>query len=158
MINKAVIIGRLGKDPEIKFLSSGNQVANFSVATSESFTNKQGEKVELTEWHNIVVWNPHLIKIVENYLKKGSLVYIEGKIKTRSWENQAGQKQYSTEIVLENFGGEIRILSPKGETEQRQSGNQEYRPPKPGGREDDGIDTDIPETDLPESEDDDLPF
>ena len=156
MINKAVIIGRLGKDPEIKSLSNGNQVANFSVATSESYTAKNGEKVETTEWHNVVVWNPHLIKIVENYITKGALVYIEGKIKTRKWDDKNGTTHYNTEIVIENFGGEIRILSSKNEN--RAEGNKEYRPHKPGGREPDNISTDIPKTSLPDEEDLDLPF
>lgn len=115
MLNKAVIIGRLGKDPEIKQLANGNKVCNFSVATSESYKNKAGEKVENTEWHNVVVWNPHLIKIVESYISKGTLIYIEGKIKTRKWEDKNGNAHYNTEIVIENFGGEIKILSSKNE-------------------------------------------
>jgi single-strand DNA-binding protein len=154
MLNKAIIIGRLGKDPEIRNLSNESQVANFSVATSESYKNKSGEKVENTEWHNVVIWNPHLIRVVENYISKGTLVYIEGKLKTRKWDDKNGTTHYNTEIVIENFGGEIKILSPKNEHE----GNGEVRFPKPGGREEDGISSNIPETELPDDEDNDLPF
>lgn len=152
MKNSVFLIGRLGKDPEIKTLSNGNKVANMTLATSESYRNKAGEKVENTEWHNIVVWNQNLVTIVEKYIEKGSLLFVEGKLKTRNWEDKNGQKHYQTEVVIENFGGEIKILSPK------QGGNQEIRPSKPGGREPDGLPTDIPETSLPEDDDSDLPF
>ncbi|WP_439357937.1 single-stranded DNA-binding protein [Bradyrhizobium sp. DASA03007] len=103
-LNKVELIGRLGKDPEVKNLSNGSSVANFSVATSESWKDKRtGEKVEKTEWHNIVVWNENTIKFVEDYLKKGDLVRIEGKIQTRKWEDQDGKDRYATEIVIPAF-------------------------------------------------------
>jgi len=103
-LNKVELIGRLGKDPEIKNLSNGSAVANFSVATSESWKDKRsGEKVEKTEWHNIVVWNEKTIEFVEKYLGKGDLVRIEGKLQTRSWEDQEGAKKYATEVVIPAF-------------------------------------------------------
>jgi single-strand DNA-binding protein len=103
-LNKVELIGRLGKDPEVKNLSNGSSVANFSVATSESWKDKRsGEKVEKTEWHNIVVWNENTIKFVQDYVKKGDLVRIEGKIQTRSWEDNDGNKKYATEIVIPAF-------------------------------------------------------
>jgi single-strand DNA-binding protein len=97
-VNKAILVGRLGKDPEVKHLEKGNVVANFSIATSESYTNKQGEKTETTEWHNIVIWGK-LAEVAEKYLSKGSMVYLEGKIITRMWEKD-GEKKYTTEIVV----------------------------------------------------------
>jgi single-strand DNA-binding protein len=103
-LNRVELIGRLGKDPEIRNLQNGSAVANFSVATSESWKDKRsGEKVEKTEWHRIVVWNEKTIEFVEKYLAKGDLVRIEGKLQTREWEDQEGQKKYSTEIVIPAF-------------------------------------------------------
>jgi len=103
-LNKVELIGRLGKDPEVKNLSNGSAVANFSVATSESWKDKRsGEKQEKTEWHNIVVWNEKTIEFVEKYLNKGDLVRIEGKIQTRKWEDQDGKERYTTEIVIPAF-------------------------------------------------------
>lgn len=103
-LNKVELIGRLGKDPEVKNLSNGSSVANFSVATSESWKDKRsGERQEKTEWHRIVVWNEKTIEFVEKYLKKGDLVRIEGKLQTREWEDQEGQKKYATEVVIPAF-------------------------------------------------------
>lgn len=103
-LNKVELIGRLGKDPEVKNLSNGSSVANFSVATSEKWKDKRsGEMQEKTEWHNIVVWNEKTIEFVEKYLNKGDLVRIEGKIQTRKWEDQDGKDRYSTEIVIPAF-------------------------------------------------------
>ena len=96
--NKAILLGNLGKDPEIRRLDDGRAVANFSIATSESYKNKAGERVTNTEWHNIVLWSP-LAEIAENYLKKGSQVYIEGKISNRSYEDKDGVKKYISEVV-----------------------------------------------------------
>ena len=110
-LNKATLIGTLGKDPEIKTFSNGNQVANFSIATSESWKDKQtGEKKEKTQWHRICIFNPHLIKLAQGHLRKGMSVYIEGAIETREYE-QDGVKKYTTEIVLKPYNGEIKILT-----------------------------------------------
>lgn len=113
-INKVILIGNIGSDPKIKTMQSGDKVANLSIATSESWKDKaSGERKERTQWHNVVVFNQNLMNVCENYLKKGSKVYIEGQLETRSWE-QDGQKKYTTEIVLRQFRGEITLLDPKG--------------------------------------------
>lgn len=101
-LNKVMLIGNLGKDPEVRAIPSGVKVANFPIATSESYTNKDGQRVEKTEWHNIVLWRG-LAEVAEKYLKKGNPVFIEGKLQTRSWEDQNGQKRYMTEIVADNM-------------------------------------------------------
>lgn len=113
-VNKVILIGNIGNDPEVKTMQSGDKVANFSVATSESWKDKAtGERKERTEWHRIVVFNQGLINVCENYLKKGSKVYIEGQVETRNYEKD-GQKIYTTEIVLRPFRGEITMLDSKG--------------------------------------------
>lgn len=112
-VNKAIIVGRLGKDPEVRHLDNGNTVASFSVATGAKYKNKNGQEVDDTEWHNIVLWNDKAT-IAEKYLKKGDQVYIEGKISTRSWEDQSGNKRYTTEIVgftLSLIGGGRNVQS-----------------------------------------------
>lgn len=102
MLNKVQLIGNLGQDPEIKNLDGGNKIANFSVATSESYTSKSGEKVTNTEWHRCVVYGKGA-EIIEKYVKKGSRLYLEGSIKTRSWDDKDGVKKYATEITVRDF-------------------------------------------------------
>lgn len=97
-VNKAILIGRVGKDPEVRELDGGTTVASFSLATSEKYTNRNGERVEETQWHNIVVWRK-LAEIVQRYVRKGQLLYLEGKITTRSWDDRDGNTRYTTEIV-----------------------------------------------------------
>ncbi len=101
-LNKVMLIGNLGKDPEVRAIPSGVKVANFPIATSESYNDKNGQRVEKTEWHNIVMWRG-LAEVAEKYLKKGNPVFIEGKLQTRSWDDQNGQKRYMTEIVADNM-------------------------------------------------------
>ena len=101
-LNKVTLIGRLGRDPELKYFDSGAAKANFPLATSETYTNKDGQRIENTEWHNIVFWR-QLAEIAEKYLKKGSLIYVEGKLKTRSWDDQDGNKKYITEVECNNM-------------------------------------------------------
>lgn len=101
-VNKVILIGRLGKDPEVRYTNENVAVANFTVATSETYKDKNGERQESTEWHNIVAWRS-LAEIVEKYLRKGKLVYIEGKLRTRAWDDKEGVKRYTTEIVAENM-------------------------------------------------------
>ena len=113
-VNKAILLGNLGKDPEIRRLDDGRAVANFSIATSESYKNKAGEKVTNTEWHNVVLWSP-LAEIAESYLKKGSQVYIEGKISNRSYEDKEGVKKYISEVV----GRDITLLGRAPEPSQQ---------------------------------------
>ena len=115
-VNKAIIVGRLGKDPEVRHLESGKTVANFSLATSEKYTNKNtGEVVENTEWHNVVFWN-ELAEVSEKYLNKGDMVYVEGKLRTRSWEKD-GITRYITEIE----GKILTMLSPKGSSQPQEN-------------------------------------
>lgn len=118
-INKVILVGNVGKDPEVRTFDSGNKVANFPLATSEKYTNKSGEKVENTEWHNIAVFGK-LADIVEKYVVKGQQLYIEGKIKTRSWEKD-GEKKYMTEIVLMGFNDSLQMLGTKSSSPEQQT-------------------------------------
>ena len=114
-VNKVILVGNLGADPEIRTLNSGDRVANLRVATSETWRDRtSGERKERTEWHRVVIFNDNLVKVVENYLKKGAKVYIEGAIQTRKWTDQSGQEKYSTEIVLQKFRGELTMLDGRG--------------------------------------------
>ena len=113
-VNKVLLIGNVGKDPEIRSTQDGREIASFSVATSESWKDKSsGEKKSKTEWHNIVIFNPNLVKLVKNYVKKGSKLYIEGSLTTRKWTDKNKVDKYSTEVVLQNFGGKIELLDSK---------------------------------------------
>ncbi len=115
-VNKVILVGNLGKDPEIRTLSSGDRVANLRIATSESWRDKaSGERKEKTEWHQVVIFNENIVKVAENYLRKGSSVYIEGSLQTRKWTDQAGVEKYSTEVVLQKFRGELTMLGSRGE-------------------------------------------
>ena len=115
-VNKVILVGNLGADPEIRSLNSGDRVANLRIATSETWRDKAtGERKEKTEWHRVVIFNDNLVKVAENYLRKGSTVYIEGSIQTRKWQDQSGVEKYSTEIVLQKFRGELTMLDGKGE-------------------------------------------
>ncbi len=114
-VNKVILVGNVGKDPEIRSFQNGGRVASFSVATSESWKDKAtGEKKEKTEWHRISILNDNLINVVENYVKKGSKLYIEGQLETRKWTDQAGAEKYSTEVVLRPYRGELTLLDSKG--------------------------------------------
>lgn len=115
-LNRATLIGNVGDDPDVKNLQNNTSVANFSLATSETWKDRQsGEKKERTEWHRIVVWNENLIEVIEKYVKKGSKVMVEGEIQTRKWQDQDGNDRYSTEIVLTGFGGKLLLLGdPRG--------------------------------------------
>jgi single-strand DNA-binding protein len=113
-VNKVILVGNLGKDPEIRSFQNGGRVASFSIATSESWKDKtSGERKEKTEWHRISVLNDALVGIVEKYIKKGSKVYIEGQLETRKWTDQAGAEKYSTEVVLRPYRGELTMLDGK---------------------------------------------
>lgn len=114
-VNRVILVGNLGNDPDVRNMQSGDKVVNLSIATSESWKDKStGERKTKSEWHRVVVFNQGLINVCENYLKKGSKVYIEGQLETRSWE-QDGQKKYSTEIVLRPYRGELTMLDSKSE-------------------------------------------
>jgi len=137
-VNKVILIGNLGRDPEIRQLESGVKVASFSLATTESYKGKDGNRVDQTEWHNIVLWRG-LAEVAEKYLKKGNSVYVEGKIRTRSWDDKDGNKRYTTEIVGDN----MTMLTTKRESE-----GSSYQAPPPPNEE--------PQSQMPEA--DDLPF
>ena len=122
-VNKVILVGNLGKDPEIRTLTSGDRVANLSLATSETWRDRQsGEKKEKTEWHRVVIFNENLVKVAENYLKKGAKVYIEGSIQTRKWTDQSGVEKFSTEIVLQKFRGELTMLDGRGGGDEQGEG------------------------------------
>ncbi|AUR93860.1 nucleic acid-binding, OB-fold protein [Vibrio phage 1.189.B._10N.286.51.B5] len=128
-INKVIIVGGLGQDPEVKYMTNGNAVANLSVATSESWNDKaSGEKKEKTEWHRVVIFGK-LAEIAGQYLRKGSKVYLEGKLQTRKWQDQNGQDRYSTEVVLDGFGSKMEMLSPASNQSQ-QGQQQQYNAPQ----------------------------
>jgi single-strand DNA-binding protein len=114
-VNKVILIGNLGADPEIRRTQDGRPVANLRIATSDSWRDKAtGERKEKTEWHRVVIFNENLCRIAEQYLKKGSKVYLEGALQTRKWQDQSGQDRYSTEIVLQGFRGELTLLDRAG--------------------------------------------
>lgn len=110
-VNKVILVGNLGRDPEVRSTGSGQRVANLNVATSESWRDKMsGERRERTEWHRVVIFNNRLVEIAEKFLQKGSKVYLEGQLQTRKWTDQSGVEKYTTEVVLQNFGGELTML------------------------------------------------
>lgn len=110
-VNKVILVGNLGRDPEIRSMPNGDRIANLSIATSEQWRDKSsGERKEKTEWHRVVIFNDNIVKVVENYVKKGSTVYIEGALQTRKWTDKDGVEKYSTEIVVGKFKGELTML------------------------------------------------
>ena len=133
-VNKVILVGNLGKDPEIRHLDNGIAVANFSLATTESYTNKQGERVNQTEWHNIVLWRG-LADVAEKYLKKGNSIYLEGKINTKKWEDKEGVTRYSTDIIADkmtmlgsksdNSNSAATAVSPAESSPTKSSGNDD---------------------------------
>jgi len=115
-VNKVILVGNLGKDPEVRRMTSGEPVVNLSVATSENWRDKaSGERKERTEWHRVVIFNENLAKVAEQYLRKGSKVYLEGQLATRKWTDKDGQEKYSTEVVLNRFRGELVMLDGRSE-------------------------------------------
>ena len=114
-VNKVILIGNLGRDPEIRSTQDGMRIANLSVATSETWRDKAtGERKERTEWHRVVIFNDKLVEIVEKYLKKGAKVYLEGALQTRKWTDNSGQERYTTEVVLQRYRGELTMLDGRG--------------------------------------------
>jgi len=114
-VNKVILVGNLGADPEIRRLNSGDQVASLRIATSESWRDRNtGERRERTEWHSVVIFNDGLVKVVDQYLKKGAKIYIEGQLQTRKWQDKDGHDRYTTEIVLQKYRGELHMLDSRG--------------------------------------------
>lgn len=145
-VNKVILVGNVGRDPEVRYLDKDVAVANFPLATSESYTAKNGEKVTTTEWHNIVIWRG-LAKVVEQYVKKGDRLYIEGRIRTRSWEDKDGNKRYTTEIYgdnMEMLGGARNQQDNNNASQQHNAQNNQVNQ--------------VSEPDFDPNEEDDLPF
>lgn len=116
-VNKVILVGNLGRDPEIRNTQDGMKIVNLSLATSESWRDRSsGERRERTEWHRVVIFNENLAKIAEQYLRKGSTIYIEGQLQTRKWTDQQGQEKYSTEVVLQRYRGELTMLGGRGDS------------------------------------------
>ena len=115
-VNKVILLGNLGRDPEVRTTQDGTTIVNFTLATSERWRDKgSGEQRERTEWHRVVIFNENLARIAEQYLRKGSSVYVEGQLQTRKWTDQGGQERYTTEVVLQRFRGELTLLGGRGE-------------------------------------------
>lgn len=151
-VNKVILVGNLGRDPEIRSMPSGGSIANLSIATSESWRDRNsGERKEKTEWHRVVIFSEGLVKIAEQYLRKGSTVYIEGQLETRKWTDQSGQEKYTTEVVLRNFNSTLTMLGGR----DSQGGG--------GSRMDDGgygapRQMEGPKQDFSQDMDDEIPF
>ena len=140
-VNKVILVGNLGADPEVRRLNSGDPVVNIRVATSESWRDKNsGDRKEKTEWHNVVIFNEGIAKVAEQYLKKGMKVYVEGQLQTRKWQDNSGNDRYTTEIVLQKFRGELQMLDSKSDgdrNEGRSQRNDDYGSRNGGGRQSD---------------------
>lgn len=134
-VNKVILVGNLGKDPEIRNTQSGSKIVNMNIATSDVWNDKQsGERKERTEWHRIVIFNEHLASVAERFVKKGSKVYIEGELRTRKWTDQSGQERYTTEVVIDRYRGDLTLLDSKAASGNGSSGNgnqqQQHNPPQ----------------------------
>ena len=149
-VNKVILVGRLGRDPEVRTMQSGGKLVNLSLATEESWRDKNtGERQKKTEWHRVVIFNEKLAEIAEKYLAKGALIYIEGALQTRKWQDTDGNDKYSTEVVLARFRGELNMLGggERGDGGACDDYGDQFaaKPPAPGGRKPAGpIDDDIP--------------
>jgi single-strand DNA-binding protein len=148
-VNKVILVGNLGADPEIRRTQDGRAIANLRIATSETWRDKSGERKERTEWHRVVIFNEGLAKIAEQYLRKGSKVYLEGSLQTRKWQDKDGQDRYSTEIILQVFGGTLTMLdSPRGgersDAEKDDMRTEHAKPAERRGSMKDQLDDEIP--------------
>lgn len=133
-VNKVILVGNVGTDPDIRNMQSGDRVCNLSLATSESWTDKAtGERQERTQWHRIVIFNQGILGIAERFVKKGSKVYIEGQLETRKWTDQSGQEKYTTEVVLRPYRGELTLLDSKGGSGAGYSGGNDMDQSMSGG-------------------------
>lgn len=136
-VNKVIIVGNLGRDPEVRTFGNGGKVVNLRIATSETWRDKQsGERKERTEWHSVAIFNENLAKIAEQYLRKGSTVYVEGQLETRKWQDQSGADRYTTEVVLRQFRGELTLLGGRGDGGGGSGGGYEDRGGAGGGYDD----------------------
>lgn len=143
-VNKVILVGNLGRDPEVRRLNNGEPVVSLRIATGESWKDKAtGERKEKTEWHSVVIFNENLARVAEQYLRKGSKVYVEGQLQTRKWTDQSGAEKYTTEVVLQRFRGELTILDGNSRSEGSSEDRQEQAPAN-GGRSYSDLDDDIP--------------
>ena len=133
-VNKVILVGNLGADPEARSLNNGGEVVNMRVATSESWKSKDGERQERTEWHNVVIFNENLGRVAKSYLRKGSKVYLEGQIQTRKWTDNTGNDRYTTEIVLQRFRGELVLLDSAGGGRGGDYSDQDFGSSSSGGQ------------------------
>ena len=148
-VNKVILVGNLGRDPEIRFTQDGKKIVNMSIATSEQWNDRaSGERRERTEWHRVVIFNERLADVAEKYVKKGTKLYLEGQLQTRKWQGQDGQDRYTTEIVLQNFRGELQMLDSRGggggDYEQSAPADAGFAEPAMAGAGADDLDDDIP--------------
>lgn len=150
-VNKVILVGNLGRDPEVRSTQDGKKIVNLSLATSESWRDRQsGERKERTEWHRVVIFNENLAEVAEKYLKKGAKVFIEGQLQTRKWTDQSGAEKYTTEVVLQRYRGELTMLDGRGEGGGGASQSSDFAsesapsspPPRRGGASD--LDDEIP--------------
>jgi single-strand DNA-binding protein len=142
-VNKVTLVGNIGRDPEIRNTQDGRKVATLSLATSESWKDRQsGERKEKTEWHRVVIFNENLAEIAEKYVRKGSKVYLEGQLQTRKWTDQSGAEKYSTEIVLQRYRGDLTLLDGRRADDEPQNEGAEYPPRTPQKPSD--LDDEIP--------------
>ncbi len=149
-VNKVILVGNLGRDPEVRSFPNGGKVVNLRVATSERWRDKQtGENKERTEWHSVAIFNENLGRIAEQYLRKGSKVYLEGQLETRKWQDQSGQDRYTTEVVLRQFRGELTLLDGRGEGAGAAGGDYDQDRGSAGGGAGRG---------APSTIDDEIPF
>ena len=158
-VNKVILVGNLGADPEIRRTQDGRPIANLSVATSEQWRDRNsGERREKTEWHRVVIFNEGLCKVVENYLRKGSKVYLEGQLQTRKWQDQSGQDRYSTEVVLQGYNSTLTMLD--GRSEGASAGGGDYVGGNYGGGGYGGgqRSSSAPQRSIADEMDDEIPF
>lgn len=133
-LNRVMLIGNLGRDPEVRTFQNGGKVCNLRIATSETWKDRDtGERRERTEWHSVAVFTEGLVRVCEQYLRKGSKVYVEGQLQTRKWQDQSGQDRYSTEIVLQGFGGTLTMLDGRGEGGANNGGGGDFSQQNQGG-------------------------
>lgn len=148
-INKVILVGNLGRDPEVRATQDGREICNLNIATSDSWKDKQtGERRERTEWHRVVVLNDALVNVAKNYLRKGSKIYIEGALQTRKWTDKDGNEKYTTEVVLQGYGSNLTMLDGKNEGGSRSAGGSDYGDSAPQQR------SRVAEAEL----DDEIPF
>ena len=155
-VNKVILVGNLGADPEVRSLPSGSKVVNLSVATSDSWRDKStGERKERTEWHRVVIFSEGLVRIAEQYLRKGSKVYLEGSLQTRKWQDQSGQDKYTTEVVLQGFNSTLTMLDGRNDGE---GAGQGFSGPRSEGRPAEGRRPSATPAFQSGGMDDDIPF